>query len=372
MKIRPLAPWPIQRPSFRPHLHPRARPPFTRPFHTSRPNHIYSETTAQYASNVFEHIHAFSHLPWALSIPLTAILVRTCISLPSYCAYFINLRKQQVAAPLQEAYRNAWNIRARKEAEQANKDAPPSVSNMELGGQNKITVLFSQMLNYNHYFRYLPLIYAPIWLNSVEALRQMSASARSSVAAALPDTIPNISSLASESFLWIPDITATDTTLCFVFACLCSANILQSSSQGFMPTQIPMWLRARPRLTLWIHKSVVVLSPALVVITFDALAVPAAALLFCVTSSLYALVARSMMRRMVGANKQVIEPARAKTVRMRKAVGKEICGTDTITLYPRSKRVPEEWDAEFLDRQLRALALRRLTPPVAQSRVRKG
>jgi hypothetical protein len=123
---------------------------------------------------------------------------------------------------------------------------------------------------------------------------------------------------------------------------------------------------------LWIHRSGVVLFPALVVLTFNALAVPAAALLFCVTSSLYALVARIMMRKMVGANKKMIEPARAKTVRMRRAVGNEIIGTDTITLYARSKSVPEEWDAEFLDRQLRALALRRSTPPVAQRRIRKG
>jgi hypothetical protein len=200
----------------------------------------------------------------------------------------------------------------------------------------------------------------------------MSSSARSSVVAALPDTVRSISSLASESFFWIPDLTATDTTLCYIFACLCFVNILQSDSQGFTPTQIPTWIRARPRLTLWIRRSGVVLFPALVVLTFNALAVRAAALLFCVTSPLYALVARSMMRRMVGASKKVIEPAQAKTVRMRRAVGKEIIDTDTITLYARSKTVPEEWDAEFLDRQLRALALRRSTPPVAQSRIRRG
>jgi hypothetical protein len=73
----------------------------------------------------------------------------------------MNLRKQQTAAPLQEAYRNAWNIRARNEAEEANKHAPPPISEKELGGQNKITVLFSDMLRYNHYFRFLPFIYAP-------------------------------------------------------------------------------------------------------------------------------------------------------------------------------------------------------------------
>jgi mitochondrial inner membrane protein COX18 len=373
MNLRPLAPCLVRRPPSKPRLHlrPHSRPPFTRTFHSSRPNHIYSETTIQYASSIFEHLHTFSHLPWALSIPLTAILLRTCISLPSYYAYFINLRKQRTAAPLQEAYRNAWNIRTRNEAEEANKDAPPLISEIELGGQNKITVLFSDMLRYNHYFRFLPFIHVPVWWNSCEALRQMSSSARSSVAAALPDTLHSISSLASESCFWIPDLTATDTTLCFIFACLCSANILQSDSQGFTPTQIPMWLRARPRLTLWIHRSGVVLFPALVVLTFNAFAVPAAALLFCVTSSLYALVARTMMRRMVGANKKMIEPARAKTVRMRRAVRNEKIGTDTVTLYARSKSVPEEWDAQFLDRQLRALALRRSTPAVAQSRIRK-
>lgn len=34
-------------------------------------------------ANAFEYIHDFSELPWALLIPITAVLIRTLFTLPT-------------------------------------------------------------------------------------------------------------------------------------------------------------------------------------------------------------------------------------------------------------------------------------------------
>lgn len=359
MNIRPRVPW-LNRnlylsPPF--HLYTKLSPP-RRSFQTSRPNHLLGETTLQYTQQTFEYIHTYSDLPWGLSIPLTAILLRSIISLPTYYAAFHNQRKMKMAHPLQEAYRNALSIQETEgKGVKAKKTFLSRFRTAKVGGQSEVWILFSWRFKSSRYIGMLPLLYVPVWLESIDALRQMSAAGKlsSSFASATTATPGDFSSLTSEGFWWFSDLTALDSYLWGLYATLRITQALVGMSESFTLSRISATAPTWPRLKTVIYKLPAAVG-AWLVATLLSPSMPAAAALFCLSSSLYASLTRSLMRRMMrGVHRPIIQPARGRKVQMRKKL--KTAGRHGLAQYASSKSVPKEFDERFLEIQRRASRL---------------
>ena len=288
------------RPCFRQHLHPHSRASLTRNFHASQPNHNVLDVPVQLAGHAFEYVHAFSGLPWAVSIPLTAILVRTCVNLPIYYLIFSNQRKIHAVAPLMEAYRNAEAYNARRTLKKTS--VPPSIWKAQE---------YHKVFGIKAYAALLPVVYLPVWLASIIALGQMSDAGKLLWRGLTDQVLPPTSSLASEGLFWFADLTAFDAPLCAIFGFSCIANAIYGFYRSFVITSIEDSDQDRAER--------VCLLATVGGLTFG-YKVPAAVALFCVSSSLCALGQRAIMKRLFGSHGNIIKPARARSVVMRQEV----------------------------------------------------
>jgi len=357
MIIRPsalAARWPTSRPSFQPQLPlPRrhgTRFTFSRNFHPSRPHHHFTETSMQYAHHTFQYMHDFTGLPWGLSIPLTAILLRTCFSLLTQYPIVLNQRRLEMSTPLREAYRNAdkksRNERAKREGTVDKEPAAP-ISDVQLGGFDRLTMLLSRHFRFYRYIGMLPLIYVPVWWSSWNNLARICTAGRSSsLAEPSADLLASQSSLASEGLLWFPDLTASDPILLLALWGSNLANAAFPGVQDFKlsePFAAPnYWQEKR----IMLFRTVTFIYPVLVTSLFARAGAPAAVTLFCIFSSLTALITRSIFKRFVSLSKPLIPPARPRSMQQRNRITDE----HGHHHYAESRRVPREWDDVFMQR----------------------
>jgi mitochondrial inner membrane protein COX18 len=335
MIIRPpalAARWPSSRPQLA--LPSRHRLQFT--FSTRR--HSPLETSRQYAHNTFQYVHDFSGLPWDISIPLTTILVRTFFSLITHYPLFLHQRRLNMSAPLREAYRNA---ESRRSNERARREGQAEKVN------RRRTKLFFRSFTYNRYVAMLPIIYLPVWWHICpQALWEMFAADQLGPETTSAELSASVSSIASEGLLWLPDLTAFNPHLCLAYAGLAIANAVFGGIHDFRlhePFSTPQfWQRARVN----VFRTAAIVYPVLQTYLFFHAQVPAAIALFCVFSSLTALVTRSMIKRFVGTSKPLIEPARPRSIRLRKRV----THASGRPYYAGSALVPKEWDDVFMQR----------------------
>ncbi len=343
MTVRLRAPWVGPRPSLRPQLHLHGRPPLTRNFHASGPNHIVHGTINTVAASLLI-VHDLSGLPWALSIPITAMLFRI-FTLPIYYIIFRNQRKMQMAEPLHEAYRYAWDIRAKELVKQGQEDAVQKVS---LVRDRTGTMLSSSNFKYNHYLSMLFVTFLPLWLGGVAVLQTSCIIARAAPELATHEKISRIARLMSEGLLWFPDLTAFDPALCMIFGPLFVANAWLSVSPSSLLADTTLTVRAWAVFVSFIYRFMAVAGSAVAGLTFYSYHAPAAVMLFCLSSSLCAMVQRSVVKRIVFGGNNMIQPARAKSVLARK----RWMDRSGSTQFAGSEGIPKGWDMIFSDRKL--------------------
>lgn len=329
----------------------RPPPPLSRNFHASKPIHSIFQTSTDYAYNTLTFIHDYSGLPWALSIPITAILLRSLFTLPAYYLIFLNRRKMDMGEPLREAYRNASIRKVREAAKHAEEDPPSNIKAMNIGGNSKVTMLFSKKLRYNPYVAMLPVLYSPVWCSCFQVLAGMSSRGNPSAeeVAAFP-VFPYNPSLASEGLLWFPDLTAFDPLLCAVFVGLLIKNAASGGFQGLRLMESFPTAHGWPRFKYSFYRYSSTVISAAVGIKLFTFYPPAALVLFCVSSSACALVQRGLMRKWIGESKNTIMPARPREMKMRRVVAID---ADGIPSYGKSSRVPKEFDDLFERTQIR-------------------
>lgn len=213
--------------TFRSSLRAPPRPFFQqiRHFHptNSRP---FVQEVLEVSSGFVHGVHTYSGLPWALSIPLTAFIVRTTVALPLQIYTKVQARRQRDLIPLLDSwrryYQNEINTGIRKNF---TKPVPPAEARRHLKAKlaGKTRVLYRRW-NVARFWAPLPFLQVPVWLCVMESLREMSGSTRGLVPYLLSflESTPSEGggyvpsavepSLATEGALWFPDLLAGDPT----------------------------------------------------------------------------------------------------------------------------------------------------------------
>ncbi|PLN78197.1 putative mitochondrial export translocase Oxa2 [Aspergillus taichungensis] len=213
--------------TFRSSLRAPLRPVFQqrRHFHptTSRP---FVQEVLEVSTGFVHGVHTYSGLPWALSIPLTAFIVRTTVALPLQIYTKVQARRQRDLMPLLDSwtkyYQNEiktgiWN--------NSGKPVPPAEARRHLKTKlaGKTRALYRRW-NVARFWAPLPFLQVPVWICVMESIRAMSGNSHGLVPYLLsllertPSEAGNYvrsavePSLATEGALWFPDLLAGDPT----------------------------------------------------------------------------------------------------------------------------------------------------------------
>ncbi|PLB46924.1 mitochondrial export translocase Oxa2 [Aspergillus steynii IBT 23096] len=195
-----------------------------RHFHPTRPRPFVAEALS-ISSGFIYSLHAITGLPWVVSLPLTALVVRTTVAMPLQIYTKIQARRERDMIPLVHSWRKYYqdDVRTRKLAGQL---ALPGAAKMEVlkAMKGKQRALHKRW-NVARFWKPLNFLQAPIWISIMESIRAMSGSTSGLVPYLLSFMEPSSSaeagaalqravepSLATEGALWFPDLMAGDPT----------------------------------------------------------------------------------------------------------------------------------------------------------------
>ncbi|CAD6445384.1 d5a7673f-60c4-426a-98e2-a6876cffb5f7-CDS [Sclerotinia trifoliorum] len=220
-------------------------PPSFRSFHASpQPRSLDSVLIATHG--VLEGLHSFTGLPWAYTLPLTALAIRTILILPIGINSRRAAQKQMDLMPLM----NAWQHQFRKQSIQEVGHLGPDAANQFVKDKmkKKKKELYSRY-SCGTWKHYLPFVQLPIWMVAVETIRKMcgahdgllkwieslfiSTNANESVATTDLDlgSLLLEPSFATEGALWFPNLLISDPMLILPFM-LSGSILLNLSGQG--------------------------------------------------------------------------------------------------------------------------------------------
>ncbi|KAG0645949.1 Cytochrome c oxidase assembly [Hyphodiscus hymeniophilus] len=282
-----------------------------RSFHAS-PQPQFVEASVSAAHSVFEGLHSITGLPWAYTIPLAALAIRTSIVLPVSIYSRRNLQKQVALAPLMAA----WQHPLRKETMKEVGHLGPAVAHATLvkKTRRKSRELYKRF-KCGSWRNSLPqVIQIPVWLTAIEALREMcgkeegllrmaAALFRSDDSTGVPAMVetglPVEHSFATEGALWFPDLLAADPQMILPF--MLSGAIIMNvmSSKG-----TSVWQK---RITRSIGLVGLALGPLM-------LHVPSAMLIYWICSTTSAFVQAAVLDRLMPVKPPVVpcQPRRSK------------------------------------------------------------
>ncbi|KAJ6113635.1 mitochondrial export translocase Oxa2 [Penicillium sp. IBT 18751x] len=213
----------------------RLHGPQIRLFHQTRPTRLVAEVLD--ASSGFIHgVHSITHLPWAASIPLTAVIVRMCVGLPLQFITRVNARRERDIAPLIHSWRMVGSNKISA--------LPPGIQKetgkIAAGYLNIMSKSLAKKWKIMRGYRFLNLLQLPVWLSLMESMRAMTGNQNGIIpyllsfvsghenAASLPALEP---SLATEGALWFPNLLAGDPT--GALPLLLSASIILNIRRGW-------------------------------------------------------------------------------------------------------------------------------------------
>lgn len=267
-------------------------PPSYRCFHASpQPRFLEAGMTAAYT--LFEGLHSATGLPWAYSLPLAALAIRTTFVLP-IAIYSRRANQRQIAlAPLI----SAWQHQLRKETMKEVGHLGPAVAHSTLLAKTrkKRSELFKKF-HCGLWKGNLPLMQLPVWLMAMETLRRMCgkeagllgmAAARfgwNEPAYMIESGLPIEESFATEGALWFPDLLAADPQMILPFV-LSGAILLNLSNASGRS----VWQKRLKR------------SLGLVALTLGPLTlqVPSAMLIYWISSSILAHVQAAILDKVM-------------------------------------------------------------------------
>jgi hypothetical protein len=274
--------------------------------------------------------------------PLMAILLRTCFSLLTQYPIFLHQRRLALSTPLWEAFRNA-------ESKRRNERAKREEEVEETERYSRLTMLASRHFRYNRYIAMLPLVYLPFWWISWNSLARICMVGQSLLGEPSADLLATQSSMASEGLLWFPDLTASDPILLLALGGLSLANVAVQNVQGFKLPEPFSTPDIRQETGIVLFRTMAFVCSVLMTSLFAASSAPAAVTLFCIFSSLTALITRAIFKRLVRISKPLILPARPRPMQMRKRITDE----HGHHHYAESQSVPREWDDVFIQRRFK-------------------
>lgn len=286
-RLRPRAPPSCPLFSLRLSSNPIYKP---RSFHTT-PRPQYLEVCVDQVQSLITGLHSISGLPWAATLPLTALIVRSVIVGPLSVISHEAVRRRVALSPLLHAWQHAIRQKVMKKAE----DLGPVVCTREIkrAMTRKTRELYSSH-ECEDWKLFLPLLQIPAFLIVLESVRKMCDAhagllglmfgrPRDPVKESGDDPLDGISqtaasvehSLSQEGALWFPDLIAPDPLMVLPF--LLSGSLLASIylHSRALPGQTPTkWSR---RLTNTLRIMALCIGPA-------TLQVPSALLLYWISS----------------------------------------------------------------------------------------
>lgn len=110
-------------------------------------------------------VHTTTHLPWVLSIPLTAVLVRMMIGFPLQIYTRRHARREQDLAPLTSALKRSSDVLKHTKGW--------TRVQSEARYQNRINHI-NRKFKLNRSYRFLPFVQVPVFITLMDSLRAMS------------------------------------------------------------------------------------------------------------------------------------------------------------------------------------------------------
>ncbi|KAI5284638.1 hypothetical protein KEM52_002810 [Ascosphaera acerosa] len=248
-------------------------------------------------------IHAHSHLPWALSIPLTAVVVRCTVALPLQVWSLAQRDKMLRLRPLLTAKR--W-FRRKLILDEANASktvlTPAEVDHAIRRDLRADTRAIYRRMGVFRASRYATLAQLPVWLAVMEALRRMVGAEGGllSILHRLMNPagdvgreflVPVADSMAAEGALWFPDLLVADPHM--VLPVLLSAAMYTNITWGWKVAtdeqlaRMPRGAQLRARVVRGLRAALQLVALGLAPTTI-ASGVPSGLLLYWISSTTFA------------------------------------------------------------------------------------
>ena len=199
-------------------------PPTYRSFHASpRPQFLQAglEIGVTSAHTLFEGLHSYTGLPWAYTLPLAALAIRTTFILP-LSIYSRRMAQKQVAlSPILQS----WQHVLKKETMREVGHLGPVVAHEKLMWKvrEKRSEIYKRW-GCPLWKNFLPLIQLPIWLTVIETVRAMCGTGMGLLGSIIwsdeggaATWIAKEMSFATEGALWFSNLMAPDPQLLLPF-----------------------------------------------------------------------------------------------------------------------------------------------------------
>ncbi|KAL4808506.1 hypothetical protein BDV18DRAFT_100771 [Aspergillus unguis] len=224
------------------HRFPRMAPrQQVRSFHQTRPAPFINEVID--GASAFVHgVHDVSHLPWAYSLPLTALLVRMGVALPLQIFTKVQARKDSDLAPILMAWRSQYQKEALAAASADGKKLRSQATREVTTKLKAKHAELRRRWGIVRFWKPANFLQIPVWIAIMESIRAMSGNKNGLVPYLLSLVRPDESgsnalnlavepSLATEGALWFPDLLAGDPT--GALPALLSVSILVNVRNGW-------------------------------------------------------------------------------------------------------------------------------------------
>ena len=209
--------------------------PFGRLFHTTQQPHLqWLDVCFHQTHTVLTGLHEFTGLPWAWTLPLTALLIRSLIFVPIGIYTHRNRERIIAVQPLSYAWHHILQRKVFKEHAALGPDQCTKILNAEL----KLKAAELKLkIGARPWKGLLPWLQLPVWLVVIETIRKMSGTHegllglvtknfktpveqdRETALEALgaPSIVPVEQSFSTEGALWFTDLVVPDPQLILPF-----------------------------------------------------------------------------------------------------------------------------------------------------------
>ncbi|GAD93252.1 mitochondrial export translocase Oxa2, putative [Paecilomyces variotii No. 5] len=214
-----------------------------RSFHPTRPSPFINEAL-DISSSFLHGVHDVTGLPWAASIPLTALIVRMTVGLPLQIYTRIHARRNRDLSPLLLSWRKVYQDQIMAKAREEKRPLLPFEAEkhlqVEMAKRQRTLRKRWKAARFHGQAAFLQI---PIWLSLMESLRAMCGNNSGLVpwllslmesGSADPSQYQHLKveeSLASEGALWFPDLLAGDPT--GILPLMLAATIWSNVSLGW-------------------------------------------------------------------------------------------------------------------------------------------
>lgn len=297
----------------------------TRHFHPTKPAPFVGEVLGA-ASGFIYGIHSLTGLPWAYSLPLAAITVRTVVALPLQIYTKRNGEKERHMAPMVQSWSTYFQNEIGAESIANPGETGPTQAKMKVLRQVKdMRKQLRTTFGIPWYYKGVNFLQLPVWISVMESIRGMCGDERGLLRyigalcsnwwhpgeayKSLP--LQAEPSLSNEGALWFPDLLAGDPT--GVLPVLLSASIITNIRTGWK-TASPRELADLPRGEMMWRLSMLSLKNVLqfvaVYIGYSAsFGMPCALMLYWITSTNMATLQTVLLNKYM-ASKEPVKPWR--------------------------------------------------------------